>query len=146
MTYFYFLKIRLGEAEMTPETILLRQIHPLFIVDNQVTSQAFTPFPKDEGLLSMYDGSLVTAAESHQHYTDTLKFQSAAVYAVSVAEVTIESAGVLTCRPDPLPDFESHAVIDFTGQTEKAARKLAKKLKKQAIDRGCLFHGPRQSF
>jgi hypothetical protein len=32
---------------MTSATMLLRQVHPDFIPDGQLTSQAFIPFPKD---------------------------------------------------------------------------------------------------
>jgi hypothetical protein len=38
---------------MTPETLLLRQIHPSFVQAGRVTSQAFRPTPKDGSLLSI---------------------------------------------------------------------------------------------
>ena len=57
---------------MTAETILLRQAHPQFMKGTQITSQVFMPFPKDKGLLSVYDGDQITAADSHRHYTQTL--------------------------------------------------------------------------
>ena len=41
---------------MTPDTLLLRQIHPGFIQGGRVTSQAFRPTPKDEFLLSVDNG------------------------------------------------------------------------------------------
>jgi hypothetical protein len=50
---------------MKPETVLLRQVHPDFIPDGQLTSQAFMPFPKDDGQLSVYDGDQISAIDSH---------------------------------------------------------------------------------
>ena len=44
---------------MQPETPLLRQVHPQWFKDDHVVSLAFRPFPKDEGLLSVYDGSQI---------------------------------------------------------------------------------------
>lgn len=43
---------------MTPDTLLLHQIHPSFIQYGRVTSQAFRPTPKDEGFLSVDDGDI----------------------------------------------------------------------------------------
>jgi hypothetical protein len=123
---------------MSPETLLLRQVHPAFIPEGQLTSQAFMPFPKDQGKLSVYDGDQISAAESHKHYTERLGNQSHSVWGVTCDEAV--SAG-LSSAPDPLENFPSHAVIDFTGHPEKSFRKLAKKLKALANIRGCL-HSP----
>jgi hypothetical protein len=60
------------------------------------------------------------------------------VWGVSCSEV---SALGLTSTPDPLANFPSHALIDFTAFHEKSFRKLAKKLKAAALSRGCL-HTP----
>ena len=40
---------------MNSKTILLRQIHPIWIQQGRVTSQAFRPTPKDENKLSVFD-------------------------------------------------------------------------------------------
>ncbi|OQC41352.1 MAG: hypothetical protein BWX66_00754 [Deltaproteobacteria bacterium ADurb.Bin058] len=48
---------------MNVHTLLLRQIHPDFIQNQRVSSQAFRPTPKDERKLSVYDGDLITPAE-----------------------------------------------------------------------------------
>ena len=120
---------------MTRETLLLRQVHPDFIPDGQLTSQAFMPFPKDKGKLSVYDGDQIGAAESHKHYSEVLGNASEGVWGVTCAEVA--DAG-LTSLSDPLENFPSHALIDFTAHPEKHFRKLAKKLKISAIARGRL--------
>jgi hypothetical protein len=121
---------------MNPETTLLRQVHPDFIPDGQLTSQAFMPFPKDEGKASVYDGDQISAADSYKHYTEVLRNASDSVWGVTCAEVA--EAG-LTSAPAPLENFPSHSLIDFTAHPEKNFRKLAKKLKAFAIVRGCLY-------
>lgn len=123
---------------MSPETTLLRQVHPDFIPDGQLTSQAFMPFPKDEGKLSVYDGDQIGAAESHKHYTEVVGCKSVSVWGVTCAEVS--STG-LTSASDPKENFPFHALIDFTAHQPKEFRKLAKRLKAMAIARGCL-HSP----
>lgn len=120
---------------MTDETILLRQAHPKFVHEGQLTSQAFVPFPKDDGKLSVYDGDQISAVESHHHYTETLKNESDSVWGVTCSEVTEIN---LPSNLDPLPDFSSHAVIDFSGKSNSVCRKLAKKLKELALNRGRL--------
>ncbi len=54
---------------MTPDTLLLRQIHPSFVQDGRVTSQAFRPTPKDELRLSVDDGDRVGAEASWKRFT-----------------------------------------------------------------------------
>lgn len=96
------------------------------------------PFPKDDNLLSVYDGDQISAAEAHQHFTKKLQFQSAGVWSVTVAEA---NALDLPARSDPIEDFVEHAVIDFKDHSTKIARKLAKKLRDFAAARSCL-HAP----
>jgi len=121
---------------MNDQTLLLRQVHPNFFPGGEVSSQAFFPFPKDDGRLSVDDGDQITAANSYQHYTVTLGFESAGVWAVNGAEVV--SVG-LAYQPDPVAGNSAHAVIDFGALAEKECRKLAKRLKKFAVDRGSLY-------
>jgi len=123
---------------MTENTVLLRQVHPDFIPGGELTSQAFMPFPKDEGKPSVYDGDQISPLESHAHFTETLGYTSDSVWGVSCSEVT--EAG-LTSQADPKEHFPSHALIDFTAQPANAFRKLAKKLKAKALTRGRL-HPP----
>lgn len=98
---------------MSPDTVLLRQVHPNFVPNGLLSSQAFWPFPKDDGKLSVYDGDQISAKDSLRHYTKVLKNESRCVWGVSCAEVVSEG---LVAVADPLPDFASHALIDFTGQ------------------------------
>ncbi len=124
---------------MTPATLLFRQAHPNFVDGAQITSQVFMPFPKDEGLLSVYDGDQITAAASYEHYTQILEFESHSVWAVTKAEADADG---VPAGPDPLDDSPAHSKIDFTGKSDKDCRKAAKRLKKKAQDRGCQFLPP----
>ena len=120
---------------MKPETILLRQAHPNFVVEGKLTSQAFYPFPKDDKKLSVYDGDQITPADSFQHFTQILGNQSICVWGVTCAEATTQ--GLASCS-NPLAGNPAHALIDFTTHDEKAIRKLSKRLKILAVARGCL--------
>src|SRR5665213_1881663 len=122
---------------MKPETLLLRQVHPDFIPDGQLTSQAFMPFPKDKGKLSVYDGDQISPRDSYKHYTEVLGNKADGVWGVTCGEVSIVG---LTSQPDPLENFPSQALIDFTVFPEKNFRKLAKKLKAAAL--AYFFGGP----
>jgi hypothetical protein len=123
---------------MNEQTLLLRQVHPNFLPEGELSSQAFYPFPKDDGKLSVYDGDQISAAASHHHYTNDLGNSSAGVWGVDCGEVA--STG-LTGQPDPIPNSPAHACIDFGRRVDKECRKLAKKLKEFATERGCL-HQP----
>lgn len=124
---------------MNSETLLLRQAHPNFVKDNLVTSQAFVPFPKDGGLLSVYDGEQVSALDSYRHFTQVLKNQSHSVWAVTKREA--DDAGTPGIA-DSLPENPAHTAIDFRGVPESSWRKIAKRLKAAAIDRGCQYRPP----
>jgi hypothetical protein len=52
---------------MTPQTRLLRQIHPSFVQAGRVTSQAFRPTPKDDNHLSVVDGNRLCKQFSIDH-------------------------------------------------------------------------------
>lgn len=125
----------LGARTMKPTSSLFRQVNPDWIREGRITSQAFKPAPKDQKLLSVYDGELIGARESYEHYTMHLGLQSDGVVAVTVAECT--QLG-LSVRSDPLP-FPEHAVVDFSSLTVSGSRKVAKRLADYAINRGWQF-------
>jgi hypothetical protein len=117
---------------MTGATLLLRQIHPNFVQDGFASSVAFRPNESDKGLMSAYDGDLITAEASWTHYTTIAKKKSIGATALTVDECAAES---LPARPDPTP-FPEHAVVDFTGVEEKHWRTKSKKLQARALARG----------
>jgi len=121
---------------MNDQTLLLRQVHPQFVQGGQLSSQAFVPFPKDVGRLSVHDGDQISAEQAYSHYTMTLGLQSAGVWAVTGGEVTSVE---LHYQPDPLPGNVAHAVIEFGARSDKACRRLAKLLRKFATDRDSLY-------
>lgn len=120
---------------MTPQTLLLRQINPSFIQAGRVTSQAFRPTPKDENLLSVYDGDKIQAQAAWQHYTATLGLTSDGVMAVSNDECASENLPVIA---DGIP-FPEHASINYSTFSKSEVEKKAKMLKQKAQARGWLF-------
>lgn len=121
---------------MQTTTLLLRQVHPKFVQNGQILDLAFRPFPKDEGLLSVYDGDMITAEDSFKHYTGSLNRKSSGVWAVTVSEA---QDCALQVRPDVEGFFPEHAVIDFTGHLEKEQKAKSKILASKAAARGFLF-------
>lgn len=121
---------------MTPETLLLRQVHPNWIREGRITSQVFRPTPKDKKQLSMYDGNQVTAREAHAHYTQQLELSSVGVMAVTVAECQQQELPVV---PDPVP-FPAHVVIDFHAFSNAEIKTKAKHLTRAARLRGWQYH------
>lgn len=120
---------------MTANTLLFRQIHPSFVQNGRVTSQPFRPTPKDQSMLSVYDGDLISPEKSWVHFTTKLMRQSEGTMAVSVAECATEHLNVLA-DPDT---FLEHALIDFTGLTDKQCHTKSKKLQAKATERGWCY-------
>ena len=115
--------------------MLLRQIHPKFVQNGRVTSQAFRPTPKDREQLSVYDGDQIRPKAAYLHYTTVQKIDSAGVMGVTVGECqSLE----LPVKPDPAT-FPEHAVIDFFGRSGSQVTKLGKKLVALAQARGWLY-------
>lgn len=117
---------------MTDGTMLHRQINPSWTQNGRVTSQAFKPTPKDEGLLSVYDGDQINAEKAWVHFTTHLRFESVGSLAVTVSEC---GDNELPVRSEPQP-FPEHVVIDFTAFGANQVEKKAKKLRSVAEARG----------
>ena len=120
---------------MTAVTLLLRQIHPNFVQNGFASSVAFRPNETDDGLMSVYDHDLITAEAAWLHYTSMSLKRSAGTTALSVEE----------CMAEGLPPrahthaFAEHAVIDFTGVSEKLWRSKSKKLQAMAFVRNWIY-------
>ena len=82
---------------MNDSSLMLRQIHPSFIKQGQITSQAFRPTTKDNLKLSVYDHDMISAEKAYEHYTKKLVKSSAGVMAVSVKECN-ELSGLATIK------------------------------------------------
>jgi hypothetical protein len=111
---------------------LRRQVHPSWIQNERVTSQAFRPTPKDNGKLSTYHGGMIQPKEAWEHYTGVLQLESLGVQAVTVQE----------CKEQDVPPnhdkehYDEHVSVDFTGKNESQARKISAKLRHAAEQRG----------
>ena len=126
---------------MNADTLLYRQVNPLWIQNGEITSQVFRPTRKDEKRLSVYDGDQITPVEAWCHFTNHLGHASAGVVAVTVADC--RNLG-LPVRPEP-SRFPEHAVIDFTEFSGSAIKRKADSLKEAARSRGWLLR-PDGSF
>lgn len=123
---------------MKHNSLLHRQIHPNWIAERQISSQAFLPTTQHRGCLSVYDGEGITAGDAYKHYT------SHGYASVGVLSVTVDECRQLDLfvRNDPLEFSEHHAVIDFEPITgSRARRRVAKQLRDFAADRGWQFAG-----
>lgn len=117
---------------MTVGPLFLRHVHPSWVQFGRISSQVFRPTSKDEKLLSVYDGGLITAALAWEHFVKVLNRQSAGVMAVSLGECKKQD---LSVRSDPTP-YPEHAVIDFSPFANSEVDRKAKFLKAAAETRG----------
>ncbi len=118
----------------SPDELLHRQVHPTFLRDGRISSQAFKPNSGDDGQLSVSRGSLASAKLAFERYL-ARKRASCGVWSITLAECATVAAPAYA---DPLEDDDAHAVINFAelaskSQWEKAADKLAA----YARARGC---------
>lgn len=120
---------------MNPETLLYRQIHPSFVEDGKVSSQAFRPTKKDNERLSVYDGEQITAQDSWGHYTTVLKKESVGVLAVTLQECTVQE---LVVTPDP-DAFLEHVLVDFSGKSRKQQKAISRNLRDAAVTRDWVY-------
>lgn len=128
---------------MKGETLLHRQIHPswvqndnissqAFLTENNIASLSFMPSEKDENKLSFYNGEKFTAEQSFIHFTNN--FASTGVLSVSIDE--INTIGDLRVEEDNNP-FNGHTVVDYSNVISTTqVKKKAKKLKNIAVTRG----------
>ena len=121
--------------------IMLRQVHPKFIENDRVTSQAFRPTQKDDKKLSVSRDSLTNAKDSFDLYTAKRELSSVGVWGVTIAEIKENSD--LSVKSDPLTDpviDKAHALVDFSKlESDAKIRKAADKLVSKARNRGVLY-------
>ena len=123
---------------MNNDTLLFRQVHPNWVKGEKLVSLAFRPFPKDENCLSVYDGELIGADASWQHYTGS-GYASVGVWAVTPGETQSLD---LPARSATEGHFPEHCVIDFAAHVEKEQKKKSKLLTHKAEQRGRIFRPP----
>lgn len=119
--------------------LLWRNTHPTWIVNGKLTSQAFRPTPKDQQKLSAARESKVSAEENFKEFTEEFELDSVGVWAVSVGEV--EEQGLRSIYDEnspstPKPCLKGHTSIDFTGISQKQAKRIGGRLRDHAEARG----------
>ncbi len=124
---------------MNNDTLLLRQVHPSWVVGDTISqqtfsSQTFKPSTKDQGLLSVYNGEVFDAYGAFEHYTDQ-DLTSAGVVAVTLGECDTVSIPVLE---DNNP-FHGHCSLDYRKLSGNGVKKAASALKAFAHKRGWLY-------
>ncbi len=122
---------------MNPETLLYRMVHPSWIQEGSFTSQVFRPTPKDNGRLSVYDGSQITPEAALHHFTNRALGSQEAAGVVAVTVDECQTAGIAVIF-DGKP-YPEHAYLDFAGLTRSAIRRKADRLKELAAERGWLL-------
>ncbi|MFN9304278.1 MAG: hypothetical protein ACK6DA_16085, partial [Candidatus Kapaibacterium sp.] len=124
---------------MDKDTLLLRQVHPSWMVGDTISqqvfsSQTFRPTPKDNGLLSVYNGEVFDAYAAFDHFTSQ-GHPSVGVVAVTPAE----------CESIPVPvlddnnPFHGHCSLDYRNLSGTGIKKAASTLKANAQERGWLY-------
>lgn len=127
-----------GLKLVSMDEILFRQVHPNFVHEGRVGSEAFRPSRKDEGKLSVALSSRTSAADAFMLHTEKLGFQSAGTWGLAVAEV--ERVG-LEAFADPQDGDQAHGIINFVGIGRGRCEALSKLLVQHATKRGRL-HPP----
>jgi hypothetical protein len=142
----------MGHAAMSKiitnlDELLLRQIHPNYLVNNIPSSDRFRPSKLDENKLSVDRESVHDAQASHALYTSGGK-KSAAIFGVSLPEFNAES---IQCIEDPTPAVPAvgttparpanpaHSLADYSQFDEGQQKILSRRLQGLAITRGKLF-------
>lgn len=128
------------------DEILLRQVHPSWLVDGAPTKAAFHPTSKDEKKLSTLREA-VGAEEAYRRWTVALKRASVGTYGIAVAEVnatTFERAsdqiavGLLAVDDAVTQGVPDHASVVFTDLSKEQRVQAARKLREHAVARGSL--------
>lgn len=126
---------------MNLNTHLLRQIHPNFVKDGRVSSQAFLPTPKDEKMLSVDNGDLISPDLSYERFTQQMNCKSVGVMVILKKECDDQ---ILPIHEDMDP-YPEHCSIDFSGITNKIIEMKAKILRSFAQKRGWLYQEEKTS-
>ncbi len=121
--------------------LLLRQVHPNFIVEDRITSQVFLPTAKDEHKLSVNRDSMISPQAAYELHTLRKQLKSAGVWGVSVEETRALEPLFIESDPLEAPYLDpSHCLINFSKlPSESRAKAIAKQLTAKARDRGCLY-------
>jgi hypothetical protein len=124
------------------DELLFRQVNPVLVDDNRVTSQVFRPGGEDGGLLSVHRSTKTSAEGAYRIHTEQKGRRSIGVLCVSVNEAGGIGLNAFDDEEtDPVPD-PAHALIDFRSLERKQCEKSAKKLRDAAKPRGWQYPNP----
>lgn len=123
------------------DEVLNRQVHPIHLdEDRGLHKGAFSPTPRDDGMVSTLRG-YVSPAEAFRRHTQGSGLRSAGTWGVSVGEVN--GAGVSAVDDAHVAGMPAdHASIDFRRVPEKprsARLRVADALRAAAVKRGPLY-------
>jgi hypothetical protein len=131
-----FVPLQPGEVVLSePQEVLWRQVHPDFVHEGSITSQAFRPFPKDAGELSVTRSSILTAEDAFRQYAEESGYRSDGSYPIRVDDVDqtglrgVDDSGRASTNPVPL----GHGFVDFRHLSDSQTRKAAAKLRDAAL-------------
>jgi hypothetical protein len=127
---------QIGKLLADHAEILYRQVHPNWVEDGVPSYLAFRPTTKDEGQLSVDQGSLITAEDAYRQHTTIRKLKSAGTWAVTVGEA---DGAALKSFDDHEDDPPAHGFIDFRGLGKREAQRNAAILAARAHKRGRLY-------
>ncbi|WP_288266518.1 hypothetical protein [uncultured Bifidobacterium sp.] len=122
-----------GEEDITnSKDVCFRNVHPEFITNGTVSSQAFRPSDNDNGQLSTARSSKVGAQQHYQEFTH-FGHKSAGVYQISTND--IQEAGLRwvdnEANQEESLHMTGHAYLDYriysNSQIKKKARNLSRK-------------------
>jgi hypothetical protein len=126
-----------GQQLNDAEEFLWRQVHPDWMQAGRPTSQAFKPTPKDQGLMSVSQSSLVSAEDAFQFHISTLDLESAGVWAITVSDASSVGYAVFDDSQNPVPNTPpGHALVDTSHESRSRQKSLARALASAANDRG----------
>lgn len=125
----------MGKKLCDRDEVQFRQIRSVHMLDNEPSSEAFQPMPKDDSQLSMDRSACVTEEQSFFNFRarggDTV-----AVYGLTVGEFEYHD---ISCYGDPLPNNPSHSRADYSRLSRSKQRKISKRLKILALNRGKIY-------
>jgi hypothetical protein len=127
------------ELLTTRDELLWRNAHPDWLVDGELTSQAFRPTPKDQKKLSSTRESKVAAEANFKEYTEEFSLESIGVWAVTVGEAQDQTIPAIYDEHSPTipsPCLTGHTSLDFTAVSNNQAKRIGGRLRDRAEERG----------
>jgi hypothetical protein len=123
---------------------LYRQVSPGWIKEGRVTSQAFSPFPKDHELLSVSLSGKTTPKDCFEHFTQKRGFRSEGVWCITTNDCARVELPAYWAPVETPPEHEdpAHGAVDFRQVSDpKASKTKSKYLAAQAHGRGRRYPG-----